>query len=135
MYDLRTTLSIVALRLCPLGRRAIISLDCCFVILLIGDYVIILLAEEVCGSLGGSLLPVRWGTKYIIIWWSVVTAPVILALRNKPQCEIEGTKEKRTLALSVGMRTHRIGTIRELWELRIIKITIRNIYNTQLYPM
>jgi hypothetical protein len=75
--------------------------------LLIDKYVSILLAEEVHGSLGVSLLSVGRAAKYIIIWWSFMTVPVILELHHKPQCEIEGTKERRTLALGVRMRVHR----------------------------
>jgi hypothetical protein len=70
-------------------------------ILLIDDYVIILLAEEVRGSLGFPCFP------YIIIWCSLGTVPVIIALCHKLQCDIEGTKEKRTLALGVRMHVHR----------------------------
>jgi hypothetical protein len=40
----------------PLGRSAIILVDCCFTTLLIDDYVIIILSEEVIGSLWVSLL-------------------------------------------------------------------------------
>jgi hypothetical protein len=75
--------------------------------LLIDDYVIILLAEDARGSFGVSLLSVGRATKCIFIWWSFVTVPIILTLHHTPQCEIEGTKEKRTLALGVRMRVHR----------------------------
>jgi hypothetical protein len=76
--------------------------------LLINDYLIIILIEEVRGSLGVSLVSVRQATKCIIIWWCLVTVPVILTLRHKPQCEIERTEEKRMLALGVYTRAHTI---------------------------
>jgi hypothetical protein len=57
MYTLRTTLSIFALMLGPLGRIAIISLYVCFMTLLIDDYVIIVLAEEVMGPWGFPWCP------------------------------------------------------------------------------
>jgi hypothetical protein len=73
--------------------------------LLIDDYVIILLAEEVHGSLGVSMLSVGWATKYIIIWWSFMTVPVILTMHHRPQCEIEGTKET-TIRTGCNMQLH-----------------------------
>jgi hypothetical protein len=102
--------------------------------LLIEYYVIILLAEEVRESLGGSLLPVGRATTYIIIWGGFVTVRVILTLHHKPQCDIEGTKEKRTLALGVRTSAHRRCQIRELRELGIIKLAIRTGCNMQLHP-
>jgi ABC-type tungstate transport system substrate-binding protein len=84
----------------------IISLDGCSMTFLIDDFVIFLLAEEVHGSLGVSLFSIGWTTKYIIIWRSFVNLPVIITLQQKTQCDSERNKEKRTLALGVGMRTH-----------------------------
>jgi hypothetical protein len=51
VFLLRTTLLIFAGRLCQVARSVINCLDCCCMTLLI-EHMIILLAEEVCGSWG-----------------------------------------------------------------------------------